>query len=112
MSFFPPSPFHFWIRESILLHLTPILKVLNTQLTAPPIQNIIFSLCVAATETGNGERLSETLLCDSVSNRRGWGAFGRSGWAGGGGGHCCSRHVASVGCLRSAMLIIPRNSGQ
>lgn len=28
------------------------------------------------------------------------------------GGHCCSRHVASVGYLRSAALIIPRHSGQ
>lgn len=86
------------------MHLTPILKVLNTQLTAPPIQNIIFSLCcpcVAATETGNGERLSETLLCDSVSNRRGWGAFGRSGWAGGGGAllfeACCQRGMPKIG---------------
>lgn len=28
------------------------------------------------------------------------------------GGLGCSRHVASVGCLRSARLIIPRHSGQ
>ena len=89
-------------------------------LTAPlPLsQNIVFSLCVTTTETGNGKCLSKTLLCDSVSNRRG--AYGRSGRGGGGRGGagggegvlCCSRHVASVGCLRSATLIIPRHSGQ
>lgn len=50
----------------------------------PPIHNIIFSLCVAATETGNGECLSKTLLCDSVS--KGGGGLGSSGWAGGGEG--------------------------
>lgn len=48
--------------------------MLNTQLTAPPTPpphpEHHFLPCVAATQTGNGERLSETLLCDSVSN--GW----------------------------------------
>ncbi|XP_053175888.1 multiple C2 and transmembrane domain-containing protein 2 [Scomber japonicus] len=38
--------------------------------------NIVFSLCVTTAETGNGKCLSKTLLCDSVSNRRG--VYGRS----------------------------------
>lgn len=39
--------------------------------SAPLCQNMGFSHCDSTTETGNGECLSTTLLCDSVSNKRG-----------------------------------------
>lgn len=69
---------------------------------SPPTQNIISSLCVAATETGNGECLSKALLCDSVSN--GGGVWEK--WVGGrrrrGGGAllfeaCCQRGMPKIG---------------
>ena len=51
-------------------------------------------------------------LCDSVSVRRGPCERVSGVCVCVGGGLCCWRHIASVGCLRSVRLIIPRHSGQ
>lgn len=88
------------------MHLTPILQVLNTQLLqlhAPSLRTS-FSPSVLPPPQGRAMASAEVKLCCVI-------VFQTGGGVGGAGRLCCSRHDASVGCLRSALLIIPRHSG-
>lgn len=85
----PPPPFHVFFLTNVQYLIAfntypgsaeyPALAAL-----LPLRQNIVFSLCVTTTETGNCKCLSKSLLCDSVSNRRG--RMGEAEGKGSGGG--------------------------